>query len=277
MTRPGDASPEPPEDQVGRLITGWHAERPDLPVEPLAVVYRLVRLAGHLRAEIDKVFTHAGISSADFAVLANLRRSGHPYQLSQRQLMDILRLTGGTISVRIDRLVERGLVRRDPDPQDGRGVLITLSEHGERLFDAVAPEHLANEARLVASLDQDQQAQLARLLHTLLVEFEPVAGRRADERLGLTVAPAHVTQQRRAAVGLPAARGLLVEHVHADGPAATTGLHPGDLLVEADGIEIRSLTHLTQAVADATAAGGELIVRVRRGDHELTARLTPRP
>lgn len=279
MTWHGDTSTnlEPPQDHVGELIAGWHAERPDLPVEPLAVVYRLLRLAAHLRAEVDKVFARAGISSADFAVLANLRRAGQPYRLSQRQLAETLRLTGGTISVRIDRLAERGLVRRDPDPQDGRGVQVTLTDHGERLFDAIAPEHLANEERLVAALDEVAQARLGRLLHTLLVEFEPIVGRRADHRLGLTVAPAHVTQQRRAAVGLPPAPGLLIEHVHPDGPAAATGrLRPGDLLVEANGFEMRSLTHLESAVTSAVAVGTPLTVRIRRGDQELAAQLTPR-
>lgn len=268
MTPTGGKPVEPPQDHVGALIADWQAERPDLQVEPLAVVYRLLRLAGHLRTGIEKVFARAGISSADFAVLANLRRAGHPYQLTQRQLMESLRLTGGTISVRVDRLAERGVVRRDPDPQDGRGVLVTLTEHGERLFDSVAPEHLANEARLVAALDEDQQAQLARLLHTLLVEFEPTPApnRQADRRLGLTVAPAHVTQQRRASVGLPPAVGLLVDHVHADGPAAAVDLRPGDMLVAADDLELRSLTNLEHAVAVAADKDGRIALRVRRAE-----------
>lgn len=77
MSRPRESPPPtPPDDHVSRLIRGWRAERPDLPVDPLAVVYRVVRLAGHLAAEAERVFARHGVSHADFAVLAGLRRAG---------------------------------------------------------------------------------------------------------------------------------------------------------------------------------------------------------
>jgi DNA-binding MarR family transcriptional regulator len=134
----------PPSDYVSRLLDDWRKERPDLPVEPVAIVHRLRRLAALLVPEVDRAFAGSGISNPDFAVLANLRRAGAPYRLSQRQLMDALALTSGTVSVRIDSLTRAGLVRRDPDPKDQRGVLVTLTPEGERVFDGLAPQHLAN-------------------------------------------------------------------------------------------------------------------------------------
>jgi DNA-binding MarR family transcriptional regulator len=252
-----------PEDHVGRVIAEWHEEWPDLPVDPVGIVYRIGRLAAHLSAEIRPVLAAAGLSQADFAVLANLRRAGRPYRLSQRELMDQLNLTSGTISVRIDQLARRGLVRRDPDPDDGRGVRVTLTEHGERLFNAAAPEHLANEARLVAALDPAQQAQLARFLEILLIEFEPVTGPRPDERLGFTVAPAHVGHRRRAAAGLPLVPGLLIERIHLGGLAEAAGLRRGDLVTGGGEREIRSLAGLADAVRACT---GDITLRIRRGD-----------
>jgi DNA-binding MarR family transcriptional regulator len=236
----------------------------------VAIVYRVGRLAAHFTAEIEKVFDGSGISGADFAVLAILRRAGRPYRLTQRQLMDALSLTSGTVSVRIDRLAQRGLVERHPDPDDGRGVLVTLTDEGERLFDALAPEHLANEARLVAALQPHEQAELARLLQVLLVEYEPTVDPRPHDRLGLTVAPAHAGLQRRAAVGLPPADGLLVESVRHDGPAAAAGVQPGDLLVRAGDRELRSLTALAAAIAD----GQDTInLRVQRSGATRTVNL----
>lgn len=262
----------PPEDHVGRLIADWCKEQPDLPVDPVGIVYRVSRLAARFGAEIDKVLTSAGLSGPEFAVLANLRRAGHPYRLTQRQLMDQLSLSSGTISVRIDQLSRRGLVRRDPDPDDGRSVQVTLTDTGERLFNAVAPEHLANEARLVAALDPVAQAQLARLLKILLVEFEPAAGPRPDERLGFTVAPAHAGHARRAAAGLPLAPGLLIEHVHPGGPAEAAGLRRGDLLVGSGEYEIRSLSCLAEAIGAGT---GGIALRVRRGDQTTELTIPP--
>lgn len=261
-----------PRDYVARLIGGWHAERPDLEVDPVAIVNRTVRLAAYFAAEIERVFQGSGITSADFAVLASLRRSGRPYQLTQRQLMDALRLTSGTVSVRIDRLAERGLVRRDPGP-DVRGVLVTLTDQGARAFDALAPEHLANEARLVAALDPRQQSALAGLLQTLLVEFEPDVGNRPDERLGLAVAPAHTGLRRRTAVGLPPRTGLLVESVRPGGPAAAAGIRPGDLLVRTPGGELRSLTCLAQAIDGARSVA--IDVHRAEGDTTMTLDVPP--
>jgi len=261
------------DDHVGRLVAGWHQEWPDLPVDPVGIVSRAGRLAAHFSASINKVLAASGLSNADFAVLASLRRSGHPYRLSQRQLMDQLSLSSGTISVRIDQLAGRGLVRRDPDPDDGRGVQVTLTSRGEELFRAVAPEHLANEARLVAALHPEDQARLARLLEILLIEFEPVVGPRPDERLGFTVAPAYVGHQRRAAAGLPLVPGLLIERVFPGGPAEAAGLRRGDLLIGAGEREIRSLSSLADAVTDAIAGAGgagEIVLRVQRGDHVVT-------
>jgi DNA-binding MarR family transcriptional regulator len=263
--RPDIESQAVPDDYVARLIGGWHSERPDLQVDPVAIVYRVGRLAAYFAAEIEGVFQGSPISSADFAVLASLRRSGRPYRLTQRQLMDALRLSSGTVSVRIDRLAERGLVRRDPPP-DARGVLVTLTDQGARAFDALAPEHLANEARLVAALDPQQQSTLAALLQSLLVEYEPGVGHRPDERLGLVVAPAHVGLRRRAAVGLEPRTGLLAETVRPGGPAAAAGIRAGDLLVRTPARELRSLTCLAQAIDGAAS----VTIEVNRGDADVT-------
>jgi len=269
----GHAPTQLPADHVSRVIAEWHEERPDLPVDPVEIVSRACRLAAHFMTGIHNVLAGSGVSAADFAVLATLRRAGHPYRLSQRQLMTELGLTSGTISVRIDQLTRRGLVRRDPDPSDGRSVLVTLTEQGERLFDAIAPEHLANEARLVAALSPAEQAQLARLLHVLLIEFEPVAGGRPDEPLGFAVVPAHVGHARRAATGLPLEPGLLIDHVRPGGPAEASGLRRGDLLVGVGDRAIRSLADLAGAVA---ASPGDVTLRVKRGGRAVEATIPAR-
>jgi DNA-binding MarR family transcriptional regulator len=237
------------EDHVDRLVREWSTVRPDLDVAPIAVVYRVTRLAAEWNNEIDRVFAKAKITNTDFAVLANLRRAGPPFQLSQRQIMNALRLTSGTISIRIDKLVERNLVERQPDPHDARASLVALTAAGSDLFDAVAPEHLANEERLVAALSPAEQQQLGQLLKALLVEIEQPADDRPDRRLGVTVAGATVGQNRRAAVGLPAQPGLLVEDVAGNGPAAHAGVQVGDFLVASHDTPLRSLTCLERALA----------------------------
>jgi hypothetical protein len=162
--------------------------------------------------------------------------------------MESLRLTSGTISVRIDHLGERGLVTRTSDPDDGRSVLVRLTEAGRELFDAIAPEHLRNEARLVSALAPEDLEQLAVLLRRLLIEFDNPTHHRPDDRLGLRVSPTHIAVDRRAAVGLPPATGLLIESTRADGWAASVGLTTGDVLVKAGDVALHSLTCLAVAL-----------------------------
>ena len=127
------------------------------------------------------MFARFGLRSGDFAVLATLVRLAVE-QLSQRHLASELGLSAGTVSLRIDRLVRLGLVRRRPDPDDGRGALISLTAHGRERFEACAPEHLANAHELLAGLCRDERTQLGTLLGRLLQKLEqpPADDREAD-------------------------------------------------------------------------------------------------
>jgi DNA-binding MarR family transcriptional regulator len=233
----------------------------------------------HIDGGLGELFEANGLSAANFGVLVTLARIGDERGVSQRRLMDELGLTSGTISVRMDRLVELGLIDRRPDPQSKRTTLITLTERGRELFERIVPAHLANERRLLAALSEGEQETLAGLLRKLLVEFEgsrPPAD--APLRLGLTVAPAHQSMALREAVGLPAIPSLLVRAVEAHGPAAAAGLRTGDLLVRAGEHDLRSIAGFYAAI-DEAASAGELAVSVLRGadDLELTVALEGSP
>jgi len=254
-------------DSVDALLASWRARRPDLDFTPVGVVARLSRIRARIDAELERVFRAHGLGSATFAVLVTLARIGDERGVSQRQLMDELGLTSGTISVRMDRLVAEGLVDRRPDPDSRRTTLITLTPRGRELFERVVPAHLANERRLLAALRDDEQAALAALLRKLVVEFEgsrPPAG--GFPRLGLTLAPAHAGIALRESVGLPAVPGLLVRAVHDDGAAARAGLRTGDVLSAAAGHELRCIADLHTALAQAD--GGSVALRLLRGTDE---------
>jgi DNA-binding MarR family transcriptional regulator len=119
-----------------------------------------------------RTFDGFGLTRAGFDVLAALRRSGAPYRLPQKVLMGGLMRTSGTMSFRIDRLERAGLVRREPDPDDKRGVFVRLTAKGKRLVEAAAPVHLANEGRMLAALSPSDREQFIALLRKLLVSLE---------------------------------------------------------------------------------------------------------
>jgi DNA-binding MarR family transcriptional regulator len=160
------------EDEVDRLVRAWRKERPDLDVSPLHVLSRVSRLAKHLDRARRAAFAEHGLEPWEFDVLTALRRSGAPYELSPGQLLRATLVTSGTMTNRIDRLAAAGLVRRRPDPEDRRGVLVSLTEEGMARVDAALADLLRRERELLAGLDQEAQRTLADHLRTLLAPFD---------------------------------------------------------------------------------------------------------
>jgi DNA-binding MarR family transcriptional regulator len=163
-------------DEVDELVAAWRIQRPDLDVEPLQVLSRVSRLARHLDIARRGAFASHGLETWEFDVLSALRRAGPPFQLTPGTLLRATLVTSGTMTNRIDRLAAAGLVRREPDPRDRRGVLVTLSERGRAVVDAAFTDLLDREQALLAALGEDQRQLLADLLRTLLAPFD------ADDR-----------------------------------------------------------------------------------------------
>jgi DNA-binding MarR family transcriptional regulator len=159
-------------DEVDDLVAAWRAQRPDLDVEPMQVLSRISRLARHLDIARRGAFAEHELESWEFDVLSALRRQGPPFQLTPGALLRATLVTSGTMTNRIDRLAEAGLVRRHPDPRDRRGVLVTLTDLGRAKADDALADLLRRERDLLASLGPADQQTLAQLLRTLLAPFD---------------------------------------------------------------------------------------------------------
>ncbi|GII77914.1 MarR family transcriptional regulator [Sphaerisporangium rufum] len=159
-------------DEVDELVSSWHQERPDLDVSPLQVLSRVSRLSRHLDRARRAAFAEHGLEPWEFDVLTALRRSGEPYELSPGALLRATLVTSGTMTNRIDRLAAARLVRRRPDPEDRRGVLVSLTDLGRERVDAAFADLLRRERELLAGLPEHDQRTLADLLRTLLAPFD---------------------------------------------------------------------------------------------------------
>ena len=164
------------QDEVDSLVAAWARERPDLDVRPLEVLSRVTRLARHLDRARRTAFALHGLESWEFDVLTALRRAGKPYALSPGQLLTQTLVTSGTMTNRVDRLEDRGLVTRLPDPRDRRGVQVRLSARGKDLVDAALKDLLVREEELLGALTSRQQDVLASLLRTLVLPFDRDVG-----------------------------------------------------------------------------------------------------
>ncbi len=164
------------EDEVDRLVAAWRRERPDLDVSPMEVLSRVTRLARHLDRARRQAFAAHDLESWEFDVLSALRRAGPPYHLSPGRLLRETLVTSGTMTNRVDRLAARGLVRREPDPGDRRGVQVQLTDDGRTRVDAALSALLTNERALLTGLGVADRKQLASLLRALVRPFDERAG-----------------------------------------------------------------------------------------------------
>lgn len=159
-------------DEVDRLISAWQRERPDLDLAPMQVLSRVTRLAHLLDDARQQAFADHGIVGWEFDVLAALRRAGKPYQLSPGQLVQETQVTSGTMTNRIGRLAQRGLVRRSANPYDGRGAVVTLLPEGREVVDGALAALVEAEHAILAGLGRDESDQLAQLLRRLSLHME---------------------------------------------------------------------------------------------------------
>ncbi len=172
------------EDEVDRIVSAWHRERPDLDVAPLQVLSRVSRLARYLDLARRAAFAEHGLETWEFDVLSALRRAGAPYALSPGRLVTQTLVTSGTMTNRIDRLEQRGLLARSPDPADRRGVVVSLTADGQSHVDAAMADLLERERALLDHLEPADRDALADALRTLVAPFDsgtPSAGSGPDE------------------------------------------------------------------------------------------------
>ena len=159
-------------DPVDQILAQWQKERPDLDVSAMSIIGRLGRLTKHLERGLQATFSDFDLNFGEFDVLATLRRTGSPYQLSPTALFNTMMVSSGTMTHRIDRLEQAGLVKRTPDPSDRRGTLIQLTNKGFNVIEKAVEAHVANEHNLLSGLEESERQALDQLLRKLLVSFK---------------------------------------------------------------------------------------------------------
>ena len=162
-----------PTDPVDRIIESWAEREPALDTSPLEVVGRLVLCASQLERAIAAALQPFGLSFGDFDVLNTLRRRGDGEGTNPKELSRSSLITSGAMTSRLDRLERAGLIERRPDPGDRRGVLVQLTEQGERLAEESLRAVLAADEAFLEPLSPRQRTSVAAALKQLLLRSEP--------------------------------------------------------------------------------------------------------
>lgn len=149
------------------LVAQWRQERPELDVEAMTLVARILTVAAQVSQRIEALAKDHQITSAEGDVLFTLRRAGAPYTLSPTTLAKSLLVSSGTMTNRLDRLERRALIERKANPRDRRAVDILLTRKGLELVDEAITEHVARETEMLSGLTSTERTRLDTILRKL--------------------------------------------------------------------------------------------------------------
>ena len=164
-------------DAVDRVLAQWAKERPELDVSPMALIGRISRAEAILDRRIAAVLAEHDLLPGEFDLLAALRRAGTPHRLTVGEVLASTMVTSGAITNRLNRLVAKGFVTRETDPENRRSVIVTLTPQGLATVNDALVSHVENERALLAALDDDEQSQMIGLLRKFLEGLGDVDGR----------------------------------------------------------------------------------------------------
>jgi DNA-binding transcriptional ArsR family regulator len=111
-------------DELDALLEVWAREIPDIDPVTEGIVERIQKLAKAFDRSLDETLVETGLDRRAYHVLGKLRKVGPPYRRSAGQLAEQMGLSSGAMTNRLDRMEAAGLIRRLPDPNDRRGILV---------------------------------------------------------------------------------------------------------------------------------------------------------
>lgn len=140
--------------------------------------FDIYRAPGHLLRRAQQI--HAAVfaetvgepdlTTPQFAVLTALRRSPNIDQVRLCQRMAIDRSTIADVA---SRLEERGLIRRERDPEDARRNVLSLTRRGRAVHDRTIPEVVEVGRRLLEPLTPAERRQVVALLAAIIAAHDP--------------------------------------------------------------------------------------------------------
>jgi MarR family 2-MHQ and catechol resistance regulon transcriptional repressor len=144
----------------------------DAEIRALNAFIKLIRAADSVVARLHPRVEAAGLTMGQLGVLEALFHLG---PMHQRDLGRKLLKSGGNMTLVIDNLEKRGLVRRERERADRRFVKVCLTEDGQQLIGDYFPRHAAAIEQEMSVLTPAEQEELGRLCRKLgLQERSPL-------------------------------------------------------------------------------------------------------
>jgi MarR family 2-MHQ and catechol resistance regulon transcriptional repressor len=143
---------------------GTHYKGTPREVVALGAFIKLMRATDSASAYLSRHTEAAGLTTGQFGVLEALLHLG---PMGQRDLGAKLLRSGSNVTMVLDNLERRGLVRRTRRKDDRRAVEVALTADGRRLITDLFPAHARRVTRLFGALSSRDQQRLGALCKTL--------------------------------------------------------------------------------------------------------------
>ncbi len=144
----------------------------DIDPEVEGIVDRIGSINHRMKRAQKATLREHGLTHEEWGVMSALRLGNDACRSSPGDLANDLELSSGAMTSRLDRLEEGGLVRRLPDPDDRRAVVVELTEKGREAWDLAANVQGRREAFFARTLTKPEQKQLNTLLRKLLLGLD---------------------------------------------------------------------------------------------------------
>jgi DNA-binding MarR family transcriptional regulator len=162
------------QDWVDAHLEHVAAAWPELDMTVESLVTRMNKFGRYIDRILADTLKEFDLNQGEYKLLVNLKGSGS--SCSPGDLCDRMLVSSGSMTNRLDRLEEAGLIKRKPDPHDRRGSIVELTEEGDKLIEAAVYVQGRKEKRLFEDMSGDEREQLDLMMRKLLSSLESLYG-----------------------------------------------------------------------------------------------------
>lgn len=166
------------EDHLSEVAKAW----PGLDMEVEGLLTRVEKVQRYFDRILTDTVREFDLSRGEYKVLITLKGAGDRPS-SPGELSDRLLVSSGAMTNRLDQLESAGLIRRDPDPSDRRGVLVSLTEAGATRVEEAVYTQARKEKELIDVLSEGDRQHLRAAFGALLKALDERYGPPPRKRL----------------------------------------------------------------------------------------------
>lgn len=156
-------------DEVDDNMESWRRTYPDIDPAMFAIVTRLSLAGRHTDEATEVLAARHGLRGGDVMVLGALHRVGAPYESTPTELRRYFWISLPGLKKRLDRLESLGMIEREVNPRDRRGVVVRATASGLAVVDSRVTRARSPIWQALGEMSDAERARFAGQLRQLLL------------------------------------------------------------------------------------------------------------